>query len=181
MSFSMKFKSILILLVLFSTGVFGQEKEENESKEKKKPPVFHEVSNKEVVTSVFPEAVKVEKVNDYWFSILNAENKPIGFAMSSVPFCKDVKGYNNLTPVMIITNKDWVIQKVAILSNWETLSYIRKLTKKGFFDLWNGKTLTEAKAVKPDGFTGATLTVVAVTKNVNFLLSKGTGKLPKKK
>ena len=86
---------IVLILILFTSVVFGQEKEENESKEKKKPPVFHEVSNKDVVTSVFPEAVKVEKVNDYWFSILNAENKPIGFAMSSVPFCKDVKGYND--------------------------------------------------------------------------------------
>jgi len=92
-----------------------------------------------------------------------------------------VKGYNDLTPVMIITDKNWVIQKVAILSNWETLGYIRKLTKKGFFDLWVGKTLKEAKTVKPDGFTGATLTVKAVTKNVDFLLTNGITKLPKKK
>lgn len=176
----MKYKGILILLVLVTNGVFGQENEK-EPKEKRKPPVFHEISNKEVVTGVFPDAVKVEKVNEYWYSILNNESKPIGFAMSSVPFCKNVKGYNNLTPVMIITNKDFVIQKVAILSNWETLSYIRKLTKKGFFDLWTGKTLSEAKSVKPDGFTGATLTVVSVTKNVGFLLSKGSTKLPKKK
>ena len=179
MSFSMKLKSVVILLVLFTSGVFGQEREENEPKEKRKPPVFHEVSNKDVVTSVFSDAVKVDKVNDYWYSILNSESKPIGFAMSSVPFCLDVKGYNNLTPVMIITDKDWVIKKVAILSNWETLSYIRKLEKKGFFNLWVGKTLNEAKSVKPDGFTGCTLTVKAVTKNVDFLLNKGTKKLPK--
>jgi len=177
----MRFKAVLILLVLFAVGVFGQEREENEPKEKRKPPVFHEVSNKDVVTSVFPDAVKVEKVNEYWYGILNAENKAIGFAMSSVPFCKDVKGYNDLTPVMIITDKNWVILKVAILSNWETLGYIRKLTKKGFFDLWVGKSIKEAKAVKPDGFTGATLTVKAVTKNVDFLLTNGVTKLPKKK
>jgi hypothetical protein len=176
----MKFNGILILLLIFAGGVFGQE-EDNEQKEKRKPPVFHAVSNKDVVTSVYPDAVKVEKVNDYWYSILTSESKPLGYAMSSVPFCKNVKGYNDLTPVMIITDKNWVIQKVAILSNWETLSYIRKLTKKGFFNLWNGKTLAEAKLVKPDGYTGATLTVVAVSKNVDFLLSKGAVKLPKKK
>ena len=177
----MKFNAILILLVLFASGVFGQENEEKESKEKRKPPVFHEVSNKDVVTSVFSDAVKVDKVNDYWYCILNNEGKPLGFAMSSVPFCKNGKGSNDLTPVMIITDTNWVIQKVALLSNWETLSYIRKLTKKGFFDLWVGKTLKEAKSVKPDGFTGATLTVVAVTKNVDFMLSKGVSKLPKNK
>ena len=58
----MRFKGVLILLVLFATVAWGQEREENESKEKRKPPVFHEVSNKDVVTSVFPDAVKVEKV-----------------------------------------------------------------------------------------------------------------------
>ena len=74
----------------------------------------------------------VKKVNGKSIT-LNNDGKPLGFAMSSVPFCKNVKGYNDLTPVMIITDKNWVIQKVALLSNWETLSYIRKLTKKGFF------------------------------------------------
>jgi hypothetical protein len=67
-----------------------------------------------------------------------------------------------------------------LLSNWETLSYIRKLEKKGFFNLWVGKTLSEAKSVHPDGFTGATMTVVAVKKNVDFLLNKGSKALPVK-
>lgn len=175
----MKFRSILIALVFITSAVFGQEREEKDAKEKKKPPVFREVSNKDVVVSIFPDAVKVEKVNDYWYSILNADNSCIGFAMSSVPYCLDVKGYNNTTPVMIITDKEWLIKKVAILSNWETLSYVRKLDKKGFFNLWVGKTLKEAVDVKPDGYTGATLTAVAIGKNVDFLLKKGSKKLPK--
>ncbi len=169
-------KKLLIAIVFLSNVVFGQDENlEN----KRNPPVFHEVSNKDVVTSIFPDAVKVDKVNDYWYGILNCEGKPIGFAMSSVPFCLNVKGYNNLTPVMIITDKNWVIKKVALLSNWETLSYIRKIEKKGFFNLWVGKTLNEAKSVKPDGYTGCTLTIKALTKNVDFLLDKGTKKLPK--
>jgi hypothetical protein len=175
----MKFKSILIALVFISIAVCGQESEEREAKEKRRPPVFREVSNKDVVVSVFPDAVKVEKVNDYWYSILKADNSCIGFAMSSMPYCLDVKGYNNTTPVMIITDKSWLIKKVAILSNWETLSYVRRLDKKGFFNLWVGKTLKEAIGIKPDGYTGATLTAIAVSKNVDFLLKKGSKKLPK--
>jgi Na+-translocating ferredoxin:NAD+ oxidoreductase RnfG subunit len=80
---------------------------------------------------------------------------------------------------MILTDKKGVIQKVALLSNWETLSYVRKLEKKGFFDLWVGKPLKEAKMVKVDGYTGATLTATAVSKNVDFLLNTGSKKLPK--
>ena len=100
--------------------------------------------------------------------------------MSSLPYCLTVKGYNNTTPIMILTDKKWVIQKVALLTNWETLGYVKKLQKKGFFDLWVGKSLKEAKSVQIDGYTGATCTAVAVSKNVDFLLSNGTKVLPKK-
>jgi len=173
----MMFKQFLIVLVLFSGTLYGQERVRDP---KDKKPVFHEVSNQDIVKSIYPEAVKVEKVNEYWFRVLSADNQPLGYAMSSVPYCLNIKGYNDHTPVMILTDKKWVIKKVALLSNWETLSYIRKLEKKGFFDLWVGKTLKQAKAVKPDGYTGATMTVVAVTKNVDFLLAKGTKVLPAK-
>jgi len=170
------FRIILIALVFVSSAVYAGDRERDP---KDKKPVLHEISNKDVVKSVYPEAVKVEKVNDYWYSVLDNENHPLGYAMSSTPYCKNIKGYNETTPVMILTDRKWVIKKVAILSNWETLSYIRKLEKKGFFNLWVGKTLTEAKSVRPDGYTGATMTVVAVTKNVNFLLKNGVKKLPK--
>ena len=172
------FKKFLIALVFITSAVYAQERKRDPEEKK---PVFREISNKTVVQSVYADAVKVEKVNDYWYSILDVDDQILGYAMSSVPFCQNVKGYNNLTPVMIITDKNWVIQKVAILSHWETLSYVRKLEKNGFFKLWNGKSLTEAKDVVPDGFTGATLTVKAVAKNVDFLLKKGSKKLPKQK
>lgn len=149
--------------------------------EKKPIPVQHEVSNKDVVQSVFPEATKVEKVNNFWFKVIDSENKVIGFAMSSMTYCNDVKGYNKTTPVMIITDKNLVVKKVGLLSNWETLGYVKKLERNGFFDLWVGKTLKEAMAVIPDGYTGATYTANAVIKNVDFLLSKGIAVLPKNK
>lgn len=174
----MMIKKLLFVLLIFCNTLNAQV-QTNNSKEKK--PVFREISNKNVVTSIYPEAVKVDKVDDYWFRILDEKQKTIGFAMNSTPYCQDVKGYNNLTPVMIITDKNWVIMKVAILSHWETLSYIRKLEKLGFFNIWVGKTLKEAKSVKLDAYTGATVTAKAVQKNVNFLLENGTKKLPKKR
>jgi hypothetical protein len=170
------FRNLLIVLILVSSTVFGQEKA-RDGKENK--PVLRKVSNKDVVQSIYPKAAKVEKVNDYWFRVLNGENKTIGFAMSSASFCKDIKGYNDVTPVMILTDKNWVIKKVALLSNWESVGFVRKLEKKGFFNLWVGKTLKEAKTVQVDGYTGATFTAKAVSKNVDFLLKNGSKKLPK--
>lgn len=70
--------------------------------------------------------------------------------MSSASFCQDVKGYNNLTPVMILIDKSKIIKKVALLSNWETQRFVDKLEQKGFFDAWVGKTLKDAKTVSVD-------------------------------
>ena len=171
-------KKLLIAAMFISNIAIAQEKP-REGREGH-APVLHEVSNKEVVQSVYPDAGKVEKVNDYWFRILGTDNKTIGFAMSSLPFCKDVKGYNDLTPVMIITDKNWIIKKVALLSNKESLGYVRRLEKRGFFDQWVGKTVKDAKKVQVDGYTGATFTGKAVSKNVDFLLNNGAKKLPKR-
>jgi len=147
---------------------------------KKKPvPVLHEVSNKDVVQSIFPDALKVDKINDFWFKILDNQGKVLGFAMTSTAYCKDVIGYNNTTPIMIITDKKFVIQKTALLTNWETLGYVKKLEKKGFFNLWNGKKLAEAAGVQLDAYTGATVTAKAIAKNVDFLIANGSKKLPK--
>lgn len=164
----------VILTLVMSAVAFAQKVE------KKPIPVLHEVSNREVVQSIFPNATKVDKVNDYWFKILDDKAKVIGFAMSSMPYCKDVIGYNNTTPVMIITDAKYVVKKVAILTNWETLGYVKKLERKGFFNLWNDKTIKEAQTVQLDGYTGATKTAKAIGVNIDFLLSNGSRKLPVK-
>jgi len=169
------FKKILIIFLLASALLPAQEKKPK----KEAKPILHEVSNKDVVQGTYPAAAKVEKVNDYWYKIIDQNNKIIGFAMSSLPYCLTVKGYNNTTPVMILTDKKWIIQKVALLTNWETLGYVKKLEKKGFFELWVGRSLKEARSVQIDGYTGATCTAVAVSKNVDFLLTNGIKNLPR--
>jgi Na+-translocating ferredoxin:NAD+ oxidoreductase RnfG subunit len=167
------FKKACIALLLCSSIAWAQQPQKPE-------PPLHEVSNKDVVKSVYPEAANVVKANDYWFKVINSNKRTIGFAMISSNFCKDVKGYNDVTPVMILTDLNFVIKKVALLSNHETLGYVRKLEKNNFFNQWNGKKLKEAKSVQIDGFTGATYTAKAVSKNVDFLLNNGVKKLPKK-
>jgi electron transport complex protein RnfG len=162
-----------LMALMLCLQVFGQN-------QNRKAPVLHEVNNKEVVQSVYPEAVKVEKDNDYWYRILDGKSKTLGFAMSSVPYCKDVIGYNDVTPVMIITDTKFIIRKVALLSNYETPAYVKRLENSGFFKLWSDKSLKAAASVEIDAYTGATFTAKAVDKNVNFMLTKGAKMLPKK-
>ena len=159
---------------MFAVSIFAQRRG------KEVEPVLTKVSNKEVVQSVFPEATKVEKVDNYWFRIVNDKKKTFGYAMTTTDFCKDVIGYNSTTPIMVITDKRFIIKKVALLSHYETLGYVRKLEKMGFFNTWDELKLAETTKYKADAYTGATKTAKAVEKNLFFLVENGAKKLPKK-
>lgn len=165
-------RTLITILLALSIGTQAQNG--------KAKPVFHEVSNKEVVQSIFPGAQKVDKINNFWFKISDESDNLLGYAMSSAPFCGDVIGYNDKTPVLIITDNKLIIKKVAMLSNWETAGYVGKLTRKGFFDLWNNYSVKDAQKIQIDGYTGATITAKAVEKNVQFLLKNGIKQLPPK-
>lgn len=43
--------------------------------------------------------------------------------MNSQTVCAGIKGYKGMTPVMVMTDKKGKIQKVALLTHCETLSY----------------------------------------------------------
>ncbi|MFR9590764.1 MAG: 4Fe-4S binding protein [Rikenellaceae bacterium] len=84
--------------------------------------------------------------------------------INSTTLAKDVVGFAGLTPVKVYV-KDNVIVKVEALENSETLSFFKKVTDSGIFDLWRGKTLSEAAAVKVDDVSGATYSTRAVALN----------------
>jgi len=159
-------KSFFLISLLFFAVVLYAQPGRNRS-------VLHPVSNKDLVQSVFPEAVKVSKINDYWFSVVDSKGKTLGYALSSEHFCEDVIGYQAQTPVLIITSKKLIIKKVALLSHHETPGYVQILDRNGFFSLWDEKSIVEAEAVKIDAYSGATMTAKAVNENVKFLLDKG--------
>lgn len=174
MFFQQKMKRIiLVVFCLGSLLTYSQGRMNRQSE------VAHEVSNKDVVQSIYPAASEVKKSNEYWYSIIDDKGKVLGYALNSKTYCQDVIGYRKQTPVMIVTNKSGEIQKVALLTNSETLSYVRLLEKNGFFNLWNGKKLKEAQQVVIDGYSGATVTAIAVEKNVKYLLEKGLKVKPK--
>lgn len=161
---------ILAISLTISLLIFAQQSNN------KRQIILHEVSNKEIVQSVFPEAAKVEKENDYLYKIIGNKNKIIGYALTSEKYCKNITGYNNTTPVMIILDKNRIIKKISMLSHYETLSYVKKLENNGFFNSWNDLKVKNAQKIIPDGYTGATMTAVAVKKNVDFLLEIMLGK-----
>lgn len=133
-----------------------------------------------IVSSVYSTAKNLVKVNTYWYKIIDAKKKTLGYALNGTPYCKDVKGFAGPTPLMIVADKSGTIKKVSLMKNAETPGFVNKLKQNGFFDQWNGMKLKAAKNKTVDAYTGATYTGKAVSKNMSYLLAKGTSKFPKK-
>lgn len=164
-------KRTLLLFVILAVGITAQTQPNGKGKE---VPVLKEISGLEVIKSIYPQAASVEKVNTVWFKIVDQSKKVLGYTLSSKPFTEDIKGYHNTTPVIVVLDTDRVIRKVAILSHWETASYVRRLETLKYFDNWNGLTIESAlkKSAKADSYSGATITASSLSRNLEIILKK---------
>lgn len=79
------------------------------------------------------------------------------------PLCKTI-GYAGPVP-LDISIKDGRILKIAAQQNAETPSFLKRA--EALFTNWEGKTVAEAAAMKPDAVTGATYSSTAIIDNVN--------------
>ena len=89
-----------------------------------------------------------------------------------------VIGYNGTTPLNI-TVKNGVIENIEVLENQESPSYLKRATAK-VLPQYIGKTVAEAKKLKPDIATGATYTSEALIKNIQMGLDKAKSTSNKK-
>jgi len=163
----MKKAVLLFIIFIVTTSIYSQGRG-------KEIPVLKEISGLEIIKSVYPQATGVEKVNEVWFKIVDAGKKVLGYTLSSKPYSEDIIGYHKTTPAIVILDKERVIKKVALLSHWETTAYVSKLDRLKFFDNWNGLNIEGAlkKKAAADSYTGATITAVAVSKNIEVVLKK---------
>lgn len=81
-----------------------------------------------------------------------------------------VIGYNGTTPLNI-TVKNGVIENIEVLENQESPAYLKRAKDK-VLPQYIGKTVAEAKKLKPDIATGATYTSEALIKNIQMGLDK---------
>ena len=83
---------------------------------------------------------------------------------------KKVIGYNGTTPLNIKI-KNGVIEDIEVLENQESPGYLKRATQK-VLPQYIGKTVAEAKKLKPDIATGATYTSEALIKNIQMGLDQ---------
>ena len=81
-----------------------------------------------------------------------------------------VIGYNGTTPLNI-TVKNGVIEDIEVLPNQESPGYLKRAKEK-VLPQYIGKTVAEAKNLKPDIATGATYTSEALIKNIQMGLNQ---------
>ena len=81
-----------------------------------------------------------------------------------------VIGYNGTTPLNI-TVKSGVIENIEVLENQESPVYLKRAKDK-VLPQYIGKTVAEAKKLKPDIATGATYTSEALIKNIQMGLEQ---------
>ncbi len=90
-----------------------------------------------------------------------------------------VIGYNGTTPLNIKV-KNGVIEDIEVLPNQESPSYLKRAKDK-VLPQYIGKTVAEAKSLKPDIATGATYTSQALIKNIQMGLDQAKSSSATKK
>jgi Na+-translocating ferredoxin:NAD+ oxidoreductase RnfG subunit len=163
-------KLLLLLLILsFNTPLLSQHQGLGDE-----TPVLKEISGLQEVKKVMPTAIEIVQINDVWHKIVDKSNVLLGYCISSKPYSEGIKGYHGATPVIVILDKEKRIKKITMLSHYETLSYIEMLKHQKFFASWEGLTIRDAMNAKAtsDSYSGATITAVAIRRNLDILFRK---------
>ena len=68
------------------------------------------------------------------YLLYDKSEKLVGKALFSMPYCADIKGYAGNVPLVILLSPDNKVQKVHLLDNNETPSFLDRVVAKGFLE-----------------------------------------------
>ncbi len=131
---------------------------------------------KEMETSTFsisdiqktiPEVQKYVPNSDKSLSLKDKNNNTLGYALFSGDFNAHFEGYAGETPLLVILNQQKEVQKVALLPNSESPSYLEYVIKEGLLNSWNNLRITQDSTLNIDAITGATYSSNAIINTVN--------------
>lgn len=119
-------------------------------------------------TSIEEKVVVVEEVaseNAESKVQFKTEDESGNIILNSKAVVEGVYGYAGELPLKIYV-ADKKIVKVELEPNSETPSFLNRVIKTGLLEKWSGLSLKEAAELELDGVSGATLSSVAIIKNV---------------
>lgn len=131
--------------------------------------IVHDTS---FVDSYFDE--KYDLIPDTVYQIYRVETPKgeTGHIIYSEDLEAQSKGFAGPVNFAVITDADYRIRGIEILSNSETKSYIDWIREKGFFTQWQGMTPEEVLAHEADVVSGASMTCNAVVANLKASLER---------
>ncbi len=113
--------------------------------------------------NIFPDFEKYKYKEDY-YEIYGAGD------ITGYAFVAEGNGYGGAISILVGINKDFIIQKISVLSNTETPGLGSRVAEDFFTDQFKGLTQQDIRLSKDggkiDAITGATISSTAVTEAV---------------
>ena len=110
------------------------------------------------------DILEIKTISENTFKIHPFDNEIIYVAVGTE------SGYGGPLVVAPVINEQGLIERILLLDNKETHSFIQKLRYRGFFNQFEGKHLKDPLLLDNDidAINGATISCEAITKAVNF-------------
>ncbi|MDD2240170.1 MAG: 4Fe-4S binding protein [Kiritimatiellae bacterium] len=124
---------------------------------------------------VFPGTVTTQRAaSSGWTFALDSAGRCLGAVASSHPHQDAILGHAGPVPLLIGADFQGIIQKIVLLENNETPSFVRRIERTGFLENWTGLAVTQAAALQVDAVSMATQTSSAIARTVRGRLAQLT-------
>lgn len=125
---------------------------------------------------VFPGTVTTTlATSSGWTLALDSAGHCLGAVASSHPDQDSILGHSGPVPLLIGADTEGRIQKIVLLENHETPSFVRRIERAGFLESWTGLAIPQAAELQVDAVSMATLTSSAIVRTVRDRLTQLAG------
>lgn len=130
----------------------------------------------EAAVRIFPGTVTTTlAASSRWTLALDSAGHCLGTVASSHPHQDTILGHAGPVPVLIGADTGGRIQKIVLLENHETPSFVRRIERAGFLENWTGLAVPQAAELQVDAVSMATLTSSAIARTVRARLTQLAG------
>lgn len=104
--------------------------------------------------------------------VKDGNKRRVGRLLHTQPLAKHITGYGSYLPIVIGIDAEDKITGLLLQKNDETPGFVKRLSKLGFFDSWNGHQASEAVNLPVDAVSRATMTSKATIESLRLRLAE---------
>jgi len=120
------------------------------------------------IAQFLPNAVSMVPAKDRQGTFVLDENqRRIGWAVTTLPTCRDTVGFSGPTNVLVVTDDSQTIRGIAILASEDTIEHVAAIRQDGHFERqFIGLATPRLPQEQLDAVSGATLTSLAIIESI---------------